>query len=331
MHGAGVMRTALLWVAAAGTVFLSAGAAAGMTRDEAMQLYAAGGFPISANGDHPTNRCGVAANPHITFVDMNGDGRKEALFIDQGSCYRPDGRWYAITTTGPDGRWRRVLDGEGTLAATGKAFGGWFVLTSTSAGKATRLHYNGSTYVPASAMAAPPPGTTPQPAVHMPSLAQRPLNFSYVAAEEKANLASVAALSPIEKTAILKAAGMKPIGKGKWTGCIEDDSHQSEAGIALVADLNGDGRKEAVVQDGGTFCNGMAGVHSYLLTRQANGAWALMFDNQGFFGFLKSRGTDNYPDIEGGLPGMCFPYFRWNGAEYALIAHLNESHRSCQP
>jgi hypothetical protein len=72
-------------VLAMGLAF-SAPAHAAMTRTEAMQLYAAGGFPISANGDHPTNRCGAAAGPRITFVDMNADGRKEALFIDAGPC-----------------------------------------------------------------------------------------------------------------------------------------------------------------------------------------------------------------------------------------------------
>src|SRR3546814_19607259 len=84
---------------------------------------------------------------------MNDDGRAEAVFIDQGDCYKPDGLWYAVATADADGAWRRVLEGEGRLKSTGVAFQGWFVLPATSAGTTTRLHYNGVSYGPASAAA----------------------------------------------------------------------------------------------------------------------------------------------------------------------------------
>src|SRR3546814_12377800 len=71
---------------------------------------------------------------------MNDDGRAEAIFIDQGDCYKPDGLWYAVATADADGAWRRVLEGEGRLKSTGVAFKGWFVLTAPSAGPTTRLH-----------------------------------------------------------------------------------------------------------------------------------------------------------------------------------------------
>lgn len=85
---------------------------AGMTREQAKALYGAGGFPVVTDAVGPTNRCGKPVRPRITFVDMNGDGRKEALFIDTGDCYQQEKRWYAVATQGADGRWRRVLEGE---------------------------------------------------------------------------------------------------------------------------------------------------------------------------------------------------------------------------
>ena len=104
-----------------------------MTRAQAQALYGAGGFPISADGKNPTNRCGTPANPRITLVDMNADGRKEALFIDAGPCYGADGRWYAITTRAPDGKWRRILEGAGNVQVAGTMTNGWFVLNTSSA------------------------------------------------------------------------------------------------------------------------------------------------------------------------------------------------------
>ena len=34
--------------------------------------------------------------------------------------------------------------------------------------------------------------------------------------------------------------------------------------------------------------------------------------------FLAERGAENYPDIEVGGPGACFPVERWNGQSYRL-------------
>src|SRR3546814_13891835 len=96
-------------------------------------LFKAAGFPIGAD-KHPVNRCGQQADPRVLFDDMNDDGRAEAIFIDQGDCYKPDGLWYAVATADADGAWRRVLEGEGRLKSTGVAFKGWFVLPATSAG-----------------------------------------------------------------------------------------------------------------------------------------------------------------------------------------------------
>jgi hypothetical protein len=66
-----------------------------MSKAEAAQLYTAAGFPIV--NDQPVNRCGKPAKPRVTFVDINGDKRPEALFIDSDAqCYAPSGRYFAI-------------------------------------------------------------------------------------------------------------------------------------------------------------------------------------------------------------------------------------------
>lgn len=293
---------ALAGALAAGLIF-PAPAQAAMTRAEAMQLYAAGGFPISANGDHPTNRCGAVASPRITFVDMNADGRKEALFVDAGPCYKPDGRWYAIATQAPDGRWRRILEGQGTVAATGTAFGGWFVLSTTGGGRTERLRFDGTSYRPAgtvTAVAPPPPPPSPAPAVSArPPAAQRgPLTGD---------------------AAIFVAAGFRQV-RGQWeSGCNDgnDGGAIYEPGrIDERRDLNGDGRPDAVIVEGGTFCYGNTGAAFWVVAGQADGSWKLLANEVGIADFKATRGTGGWPDIQVGGPGFCFPVIRWNGTAY---------------
>lgn len=303
-----------------------------LTPAQVVALFTAAGFPLGTD-KRPVNRCGQSANPKVTFVDMNGDGRQqEALFIDGGPCYKPDGRWYAIAAQSPDGNWHRILEGEGSVAATGTAFRGWFVLTATGAGKTTRLHFDGAAYVPADGAGTLPPaaaGATPRgSATTAPARApgRAPIDFTIVFGDDATNQASVKALPPAAKVDIFRAAGLTQVAKGKWTGCTDDDTHMSEADIALVADINGDGRKEAVVQDSGTYCNGNTGVNSILLTQDAAGRWKTLTLQQGFFIFLKSKGVDGYPDIEIGMPGLCFPYLRWDGHDYSLLGSFSDDH-----
>jgi hypothetical protein len=68
-----------------------------------------------------------------------------------------------------------------------------------------------------------------------------------------------------------------------------------------------------------------------VLTQTSAGTWQVIYSNQGFVNFLVSRGIDGFPDIEAGLPGFCFPYFRWNGSEYDLIARMNAEGQACEP
>lgn len=301
-------RTRSILVVTVGVLTGSVAAhAATLSRAEAMQLYPAGGFPISADGDHPTNRCGAKASPRITFVDMNGDKRKEALFIDNGPCYKPDGRWYAIATQDANGRWRRILEGEGTVTTTGTAFKGWFVLAATGAGRTVRLHYDGTAYQP----------------VDRPKLAASPA-------------ATVAAAPPPPATGdalIFFAAGMKRVGDHWESGCNEGNdpgNSYSPAEISERKDFNGDGLVDAVVTEGGGYCYGNTGTQFWLVAGQPGGKWKLLVNAIGIPGFQKTKGVGAWPDIEIGGPGFCFPVLRWNGSDYKLARHQYDG-KPCKP
>jgi hypothetical protein len=135
-------------------------------------------------------------------------------------------------------------------------------------------------------------------------------------------------LSDADKAAVFKAAGAVQ-RKGMWVICA-DDPNASGATIETVRDLNGDGRPEAVVTEGGTFCYGSAEAGFQLLSKQANGSWRVMTGGGGIPEFLKTRGVGGWPDISVGGPGFCFPVDRWNGKEYALHRFEYEGKR-CKP
>src|SRR5438045_2437848 len=105
--------------------------------------------------------------------------------------------------------------------------------------------------------------------------------------------AMLAAAAPAsEQAAIFTAAGFSRRGN-KWrTDCDQSDPDTYEAGaIDTYRDLNGDGRPEAVVTEGGTSCYGNTGTGFVLLSKQANGRWGKLYDSQGIAEFLKTRGA----------------------------------------
>lgn len=313
----------LVCLSLAGLAVSAAAQAPRMTAAQAKLLYAAGGFPISADGKSPTNRCGRPANPRITFVDMNGDGRKEALFIDAGPCYQPDGRWYAVATQDANGSWRRVLDGPGAVAAAGTMANGWFVLNATSAGKTTRLHYNGTTYAEARAAGAGAGGAGPA--------AARPATPPAPAAKP-ATAQAANAVGGSGDAAIFRAAGFKQTRRGWESGC-DDPSAGAlyDAGrIDQRKDLNGDGRPEAVITEGGLFCYGQTENAFWLVSQQADGTWKLLYNEVGIAEFLTTKGVGGWPDISIGGPGFCFPVVRWNGKAYVRHRFAYEG-KPCSP
>ena len=136
------------------------------------------------------------------------------------------------------------------------------------------------------------------------------------------------ALTEADQQAVFKAAGAVQ-RKGMWLMCA-DDPNSSGASIEAVRDLNGDGRPEAVVTEGSTFCYGHTGMGFQLLSKQADGRWRVMTGGGGIPQFLKTHGVGRWPDISVGSPGFCFPVERWNGKAYAVHRFEYEGKR-CKP
>lgn len=139
-------------------------------------------------------------------------------------------------------------------------------------------------------------------------------------------------LSEADRVAIFKAAGYTRKGS-EWRACDSGDTGASytPGEIETVRDLNGDGRPEVVVTEGGTYCYGNTGTAFQLLSRQANGSWRVMAGDTGIPEFLKTRGVGGWPDISVGGPGFCFPVQRWNGKAYTLNRFEYEGKRCRQP
>ncbi len=147
-------------------------------------------------------------------------------------------------------------------------------------------------------------------------------------------LAAVLAASapPAEQAAIFKAAGFTKRGSAWKSGNCDgaESESYSPGNIETYRDLNGDGRPEAVVTEGGAICYGMTGTHFWLLSKQANGSWKLMTEDTAMPDFLATKGVGGWPDIQLGGPGFCFPVVRWNGKAY--VNHRNEYEgKRCRP
>lgn len=122
-------------------------------------------------------------------------------------------------------------------------------------------------------------------------------------------------LSPADQSAAFKAAGFKLKGK-RWQVCDDPSPSYTPGVIDDVRDLNGDGLPEAIISEGGTFCYGNTGAGYSLVSKQANGGWKLITSGTGMLNILNTKGAGNWPDLEIGGPGFCFPVERWNGRQY---------------
>lgn len=131
------------------------------------------------------------------------------------------------------------------------------------------------------------------------------------------------ALSPADQSAAFKAAGFQLKGK-RWQACDDPTPSYVPGAIEPVGDLNGDGLPEAIVTEGGSFCYGNTGAGYGLVSKQPDGRWRLMTSGTGLLNVLDTKGTGNWPDLEIGGPGFCFPVERWNGRQYALHRHQYE-------
>ena len=122
-------------------------------------------------------------------------------------------------------------------------------------------------------------------------------------------------LSAADRAAAFKAAGYKPYGK-QWVRCVEEGTGQHPTGEMEVADLNGDGRPEAWIREGSTYCYGATGSAVTLVTKTADGTWRNILDEVGIDGLMPAKHA-GWPDIDVGGPGFGpVPVFRFNGVKY---------------
>lgn len=136
-------------------------------------------------------------------------------------------------------------------------------------------------------------------------------------------LAVAPAPTSTERAAIFKAAGFTPTA-GKYLMC----DGRTPLGLE-TRDVNGDGRLDALVLDGGLECYGSTESGFALLTRSAAGKWTKLHNSPGIPHFLKTR-ANGWPDIEVGGPGFCFPVLRWTGRTYSLHRHAYQG-KACRP
>lgn len=299
------MRDTTVWCGfALAAAAFCAPAQPGASKTEATQLYTAAGFSIV--DDQPLNRCRKPAHARASFVDINGDGQPEALFVDtDATCYAPSGRYFAVLAR-EGGLWRSIIKGTGSIQALSTRTAGWKDMRVAD-GSCMRTHrYDGRSYAAATdcsgrALAAAPPAAAPVPA-------QPP--------SAPSGKASTAKLPPADEAAAFKAAGFAKRG-GVWRACGDPGTAGYEPGrIDSVADRNGDGLPEAVIAESSSFCFGNTGYGYWLVTRLAHGGWKLVSEGTGIPEFLQTKGADGWPDISIGGPGFCFPVLRWNGREY---------------
>jgi hypothetical protein len=297
-----------------------------MSRAEVAQLYTVAGFPIV--NSQPVNRCGTPAKPKITFVDISGDKRPEALVIDADpTCYAPTGRYFAVLVK--DGvAWRSIVSGNGSIQALSTKTTGWLDMRVSDAGCTREFRYDGRNYGPTTSCArdavASAPGSPKSASPQQPP--QAPPSTSSPIAAASQGAAPTKTLDAADQAAAFKAAGFKKQGS-TWRNC---DDRSASGSIERVADFNGDGLPDAVLVEGGTACYGMTAQAFWLVSKRADGSWKLMTGGTGIAEFLKTKGVDGWPDVSIGGPGFCFPIARWNGKEYKLQRHEYEG-KPCKP
>lgn len=270
---------------------------------EAAGMIGAAGFTI--RGGQILNPCGRAAQPRPTAVDLNGDGKNEAIVTDAAdpSCYGPGGMRATVIWRDPAGQWRLVGGAMGSIKVLPAATLGWRDYTIDGPGCQPVWGWNGQNYTlksncpSAGARASAPPPPRP---------------------------AAAAGTALDERPAALRAAGFSPTRAGRFLACDKQQDLEVE-----MRDLNGDGRPDALIRDFGTECYGSTEQGYVIVTKLASGAWKTLFSNQGIPTFLPTRGAGGWPDIENGGPGFCFPILRWTGTDYVRVRWKAQSPGAC--
>jgi hypothetical protein len=281
-------------------------AAPAMSPAEGLQLFAAAGFRIDRGT--ALNVCGKPSTPKIGYVDLNGDGRPEAVAIDRNpACYGPPGDWFTIVMKERNGQWRAIMRDTGVPAWETSRSGGWVDVRRSGGGRCDRIaRFNGRDYIQSSDCVA----------------AAAPASVRTAAAAP----AAANAISAAEREAIFRAAGFKPKGRD-WVGCDGNTTASIEKND--VRDLNGDGALEAIVSESGSACYGNTGQGFHLLSKGRDGRWQPLFSSPGIPEFLNTS-ANGWPEVEIGGPGFCFPILRWNGKTYVFNRNHEYQRGACR-
>lgn len=147
-------------------------------------------------------------------------------------------------------------------------------------------------------------------------------------------LAAVPAGQPLtsaDQAAAFAAAGFTR-ANGEWKSGNCDGSEgasYSPGAIEAVADLDGDGRPEAIIVEGGAICYGVTGVQFTLVSKQADRRWTRLYQSLGIPRILASR-VKGWAEIEVGVPGPCQPVIQWNGTSYVIGRRHGDGGRPCR-
>ena len=129
--------------------------------------------------------------------------------------------------------------------------------------------------------------------------------------------ASLPPLAATDQAKAFRAAGFTR-KQGTWQACGDPGTAGYSPGqIETLADINGDGRPDAVITESSSYCFGADGTGFVVVSKQADGSWRRITDQSGVPRFLPRRTAQTWPDLEVGGPGFCFPILRWNGQAYA--------------
>jgi len=263
---------------------------------EAAAMLTAAGFRIQ--GDQILNSCGRPARPRPNAVDLDGDGRAEAIVTDvDAACYGGTGEAFWVIQKLAPFSWTRVGAGQGRVRLLDTRTNGWRDLTLVGPACTKAWGYQ------------PRQGYTPLRACPAPAAA--------------AAVPATPAGGAGDTAAAFKAAGFTP-SRGKYLACDKSQELQIE-----FRDLNGDGRPDAIITDSGLECFGNTGQGWTLVTKEASGAWRKLYESPGIPDFLPSKGAGGWPDVVNGGPGFCFPVLRWNGSDYAIARWKAEQPGAC--
>lgn len=139
-------RLTLVLVSVATLAFPGVGYAQQLSQAEVMQLLTAAG--MSVNGRKVLNPCHRPTAPQVKFIDMNGDGRAEAVTLDHDpACYGPDpGYQTKLLAKDAAGRWQVIAVLLGVFKPLETRSYGWRDFTTDTGSCRPVFRSNGRAY-----------------------------------------------------------------------------------------------------------------------------------------------------------------------------------------